>query len=112
MPETVGDVQRGELDVNSIELRDATRDETETDNMHPCKQLLLVWKELVVILTPNVLLPIPILWPDGVSIFAINERYFRLQLRILNNRFTSLIVGSHYFLIGLRYFNITSFFCI
>ena len=78
MPETVGDVQRGELDVNSIELRDATRDETETDNMHPCKQLLLVWKELVVILTPIVLLPIPILWPDGVSNFAINDRYLRL----------------------------------
>ena len=84
MPETIGDVQREELDVNSIELRDATRDETETDgdnrntNMHPCKQLLLVWKELVIILTPIVLLPIPILWPDGVSNFAINDGYFRL----------------------------------
>ena len=78
MPETVGDVQRGELGVNSVELRDATRDETKTDNMHPCKQLLLVWKELVVILTPIVLLPIPILWPDGVSNFAINDRYLRL----------------------------------
>ena len=80
MAEAVGDVQREELDNNSVVLRDATRDETDLDNMnmHPCKQLLLVWKELVIILTPIVLLPIPILWPDGVSNFDINNRYFLL----------------------------------
>ena len=86
MPETVVDVQSAPV-VSSVVLigvtrgateaetdgdnRDTTKTQTDRDNrdtnMHPCQQLLLVWKTLFIILTPIILLIIPILWSDKVS---------------------------------------------
>ena len=34
---------------------------------NPLKQILKVWKTLIIILTPIILLPLPILWPTKVS---------------------------------------------
>ena len=36
------------------------------NSMNPCWQLLKVWKTLVIVLTPLVLLPIPLVWPEKV----------------------------------------------
>ena len=48
----------------------------ENSSMNPRWQLLKVWKALVIVLTPLVLLPIPLLWREKVK-FTPNQ--FNLQ---------------------------------
>ena len=42
-------------------------DDNRIPGENPCKQILKVWKTLIIILTPIILLPLPILWPGKVS---------------------------------------------
>ena len=67
---------------------EATSDETETNHVieHPCKQILTVWKTLVVILTPIVLLPIPILWPERVGNSSLTKIVF-IDIFLFNDIF-------------------------
>ena len=34
----------------------------------PCSQIFQVWKTLVIVLVPIVLLPIPVIWPEKVEL--------------------------------------------
>ena len=45
----------------------------ENSSMNPRWQLLKVWKALVIVLTPLVLLPIPLLWREKVKFTPINS---------------------------------------
>ena len=48
-------------------LENQTRRENADKQMSAHRQLLKVWRSLVIILTPIVLLPIPILWTEKVG---------------------------------------------
>ena len=61
------DTEKGELGVTVSEVGQTQGNEGKS--MNPCRQILKIWKTLVVLLTPIVLLPIPLVWPDKVSEF-------------------------------------------
>ena len=56
-------IQDGNPDESNIQSGEDNKNPAE----HPCKQILKVWKSLIIILTPIILLPLPILWPGKVS---------------------------------------------
>ena len=55
----------------SLYLGHKTKQPDDDSSVKPCWQLLKVWKALVIVLTPLVLLPIPLLWQERVRIIPL-----------------------------------------
>ena len=65
--EKMENVEPAIQDGNPDESKIQSGEDNKNPGEHPCKQILKVWKSLIIILTPIILLPLPILWPGKVS---------------------------------------------
>ena len=57
-------VHDGNPDESKIQKESGEENRNPGENA--CQQILKVWKTLIIILTPIILLPLPILWPGKV----------------------------------------------